>query len=230
MRAAKHAHTGLLCPRCRQSVEVIENQLPRTRVFRCPACGHRWSAGNRARRSTEGDGCTVVSPLCRGIESVCDLGCQDGQSRCGPATKTQAMRVIPRACSSLFVVLFVTWGCVQRQSETERGMEFRMKVECSIAAERYDRVLNIGITDAERASYLQEPWVNEVFYSPSRNTCICHVSFHKKDAGLSEFLQDCLTRETLATHLTSVPNAAEQEELFRQTDRELRAPLSGGSQ
>jgi hypothetical protein len=135
-----------------------------------------------------------------------------------------------RTCSSLFVILFGTWGCVQSQSETEREVEFRMKVECSVAAERYDRVLNIGITDAERTSYLQEPWVSEVFYSPSRNTCICHVSFINKDEGLSEFLQDCLTRETLVTHLTSAPNEVEQQELFKQTDRELRAPLSRDSQ
>ncbi len=129
-----------------------------------------------------------------------------------------------RTYSTLFVVLFVTWGCVQSQGETERDVEFRRKAECSVAAERYSPLLYIGITDDERASYLVEPWVSEVFYSPSRNSCICHVSMINKDEKSSEFLDDCFTRETLATHHRFLSNAAEQEELFGQTERELRAP------
>jgi hypothetical protein len=124
---------------------------------------------------------------------------------------------------SLGVVLFMTCACVQHDTVTEREAEFRKKAECSVAAERFDRVLKLGTTNGQRAAYLQEPWVSEVFYSPSRNSCICHVSIIDQGAEHTEFLQDCFTRETLATHLSSAPNASEQAELFKQTDRDLRA-------
>ena len=36
--------TGLVCPQCRQPVATVVNRLPRTFVFWCSACDHRWSA------------------------------------------------------------------------------------------------------------------------------------------------------------------------------------------
>jgi len=36
-------YTGLVCPTCRQPVAMVENRLPKTVVFHCPACGKRWS-------------------------------------------------------------------------------------------------------------------------------------------------------------------------------------------
>jgi hypothetical protein len=35
--------TGLVCSACERPVALIENKLPRTLVFHCPACGHWWS-------------------------------------------------------------------------------------------------------------------------------------------------------------------------------------------
>ena len=34
--------TGLVCPKCDQPVAVVEKRNPLT--FKCPACGHEWSA------------------------------------------------------------------------------------------------------------------------------------------------------------------------------------------
>jgi hypothetical protein len=35
--------TGLVCSRCERPVALIENKLPHTLVFHCPACGYWWS-------------------------------------------------------------------------------------------------------------------------------------------------------------------------------------------
>jgi hypothetical protein len=40
----KVLRTGLICPQCREPVAIVENRLPHTLVFWCPACDHRWSA------------------------------------------------------------------------------------------------------------------------------------------------------------------------------------------
>jgi DNA-directed RNA polymerase subunit RPC12/RpoP len=37
-------YTGFVCCACQRPVALIENKLPRTLVFHCPACGHWWSA------------------------------------------------------------------------------------------------------------------------------------------------------------------------------------------
>jgi GrpB-like predicted nucleotidyltransferase (UPF0157 family) len=44
LRKINEERTGLVCPQCRQRVAVIENRLPHTIVFRCPACDYRWGA------------------------------------------------------------------------------------------------------------------------------------------------------------------------------------------
>ena len=36
--------TGVVCPQCNERVAVIENMMPKSMVFFCPACGNRWSA------------------------------------------------------------------------------------------------------------------------------------------------------------------------------------------
>jgi hypothetical protein len=36
-------HTGFVCSACERPVALIENRLPHTLVFHCPACGYWWS-------------------------------------------------------------------------------------------------------------------------------------------------------------------------------------------
>jgi len=42
--------TGLVCPKCQAPVAVIENKKKGLLLFRCPACGHRWSADEPQRQ------------------------------------------------------------------------------------------------------------------------------------------------------------------------------------
>jgi Zn ribbon nucleic-acid-binding protein len=38
------AHTGLVCPRCRQPVSVVAHADEAVVMADCPACGHEWAA------------------------------------------------------------------------------------------------------------------------------------------------------------------------------------------
>jgi len=37
---------GLVCPRCKQPVALIESQTPTAITMRRPACGNRWSGSS----------------------------------------------------------------------------------------------------------------------------------------------------------------------------------------
>ena len=47
LKSLASAHTGLVCPACRQPVAIIERETDDAITFRCKACGHRWSAAKR---------------------------------------------------------------------------------------------------------------------------------------------------------------------------------------
>jgi DNA-directed RNA polymerase subunit RPC12/RpoP len=40
--SGKLKSTGLVCPKCKQPVAIIDEKNPT--MFRCPACGYEWTA------------------------------------------------------------------------------------------------------------------------------------------------------------------------------------------
>jgi hypothetical protein len=87
----------------------------------------------------------------------------------------------------------------------KREDDFRWKERCAVAAQQFDKIF------APRPGAPQsttETSVSEVFYSPSRNSCICEVSAVAKGGktGIRTLLTlyDCLTREELGDTLIEI--------------------------
>jgi hypothetical protein len=111
----------------------------------------------------------------------------------------------------------------------KREEEFRWKERCASAAEHFDKLFDSG-QPRHGATPKAETSVSEVFYSPSRNSCVCEVSAvggTGKNGGLQNLLTlyDCLTREELSSTLLNIDNSAEWpavSEQWRQTKQKLR--------
>jgi hypothetical protein len=81
----------------------------------------------------------------------------------------------------------------QRAAARLREEEFARKERCAIAAERLDKQFKAG--------------VDNVFYSPTRNSCVCEIVGTPNSRGRMVYqLYDCLTRENLG--IASIDMAA----------------------
>jgi hypothetical protein len=106
---------------------------------------------------------------------------------------------------------------VNNAEAQKKEEDFRWKERCAIAAERLEKDF------ARPAGSTSEPTsLSEVFYSPTRNSCVCEVNA-VSSLGNRLTLYDCLTREELAsTFIQFTSDSDRRTALWKQTKAKLK--------
>jgi hypothetical protein len=158
----------------------------------------------------------IMSPL-NNVAAILALVCLAG---CGEGNPTSTRSdAAPRSAAD--------------QATQQRENDFRWKERCAASADRFDRLF--APTESTRRQNFDVS-VTEVFYSPTRNSCVCEVTSSGptgRGGGSQSVvtLYDCLTREDLGDTLIDLNADYQQgqrtQELWNRRKEELKAnPVS----